>query len=107
MSRFPFAKKEEGKSKRPTRTEAAESAATEVQNALDSARKLLETDQCKAYVKDFRKAERAAINKLMEMNRNEHDMVKFAHNAKQILTKIETLRILIDAVHGSAGDTYE
>lgn len=76
------------------------------QQAKEDALRCLHNEEFKAFVNSFRIAEDAIINRLMRYAQEEADPIKFAFGAKDLLNKLESLRVLINSVHTNAGERY-
>jgi|GEM_PF-5291989 len=99
MSKFGFKKKGE---------KVLEQGMTEVQEkyavALENAKRCLHMPEFKETAQAYSELERMTINKLLAYAKAEIDPMRFAFGAKDLLSKIETIRALVLTVKAKAGE---
>jgi len=99
MSKFGFKKKGE---------KVLEQGMTEVQEkyavALEEAKRCLHMPEFKKVAQAYAELEITTINKLLAYAKAEIDPIRFAFGAKDLLSKIETIRALVLTVKARAGE---
>jgi len=99
MSKFGFKKKGE---------KVLEQGMTEVQEkyavALEEAKRCLHMPEFKKVAQAYAELELTTINKLLAYAKAEIDPIRFAFGAKDLLSKIETIRALVLTVKAKAGE---
>ena len=99
MSKFGFKKKGE---------KVLEQGMTEVQEkyavALEEAKRCLHMPEFKKVAQAYAELELTTINKLLAYAKAEIDPIRFAFGAKDLLSKIETIRALVLTVKARAGE---
>lgn len=102
-SKFGFGKKDE-----KSEIEAAiESTADRNAAAIEKAKLLLHSKECKDFLQEYKDAERTIIDVLIKYSKEELDPLKFGNGARVILLQLVNLRTLVDRVHNKAGERYK
>lgn len=74
--------------------------------AVESAKLLLHSKGFEKFINEYREVERKTINILIKYAGEEADPLRFGMVAKDLLGKIQHIKVLLDTGHGKAGEKY-
>lgn len=102
VPKFGFKKPEKEKNQ-----EELDSVKDLQQTAAEKAQLCLHSKPFKEVLEGYAKAERATIDVLLRITKEEHDPLKFGYAAKDLLHNLAHLKAMIDVVHRGAGEAYD